>query len=126
MECMSKEWRKDDELGRIDLSMSKELREEEEDGEQADVYLGMKFGACRQLGETNRKVLVAWALALACLGGHLMHIWPGAPRILHVLCSTPVHAATSALAIFGAPHVRLSPSALLKWVHILRKGESEP
>ncbi len=31
MECMSKEWRKDDELGRIDLSMSKESREEEED-----------------------------------------------------------------------------------------------
>lgn len=47
--------------------------------------------------------MVAWALALACLGSHLMHMWPSAPKFLHLFCSTPVHAATSALAIFGVP-----------------------
>ena len=45
---------------------------------------------------------MAWLLASACLLHHAVH-WLGgaAPRWLHALASTPVHAALSALALLG-------------------------
>ncbi|KAL4430152.1 hypothetical protein ABPG77_004934 [Micractinium sp. CCAP 211/92] len=56
----------------------------------------------RRLRETTRRLGVAWLLASACLLHHLTH-WLGsaAPHWLHVLSSTPVHAAMSALALLG-------------------------
>jgi len=53
--------------------------------------------------ETTRRLGLAWLLASACLLHHLTH-WLGAaaPHWLHVLASTPVHAAMSALALLGA------------------------
>ncbi|KAL4434160.1 hypothetical protein ABPG75_000601 [Micractinium tetrahymenae] len=56
----------------------------------------------RRLRETTRRLGVAWLLASACLLHHVTH-WLGAaaPHWLHVLASTPVHAAMSALALLG-------------------------
>lgn len=52
--------------------------------------------------DTTRRLGVAWLLASACLLHHLTH-WLGgsAPRWLHALSSTPVHAALAALALLG-------------------------
>ncbi|EFN57825.1 hypothetical protein CHLNCDRAFT_21268 [Chlorella variabilis] len=56
----------------------------------------------RRLRDTTRRLGVAWLLASACLLHHLTH-WLGgsAPRWLHALSSTPVHAALAALALLG-------------------------
>lgn len=56
----------------------------------------------QRLRETTRRLGVAWLLASACLMHHAVH-WLGAsaPRWLHALASTPVHAALSALALLG-------------------------
>lgn len=45
--------------------------------------------------------MIAWALASACFTGHLAHILPWVPGWFHILASTPVHGAMSALALLG-------------------------
>lgn len=55
-----------------------------------------------RLREATGRLALAWLLASACLTGHLAHLWPSAPRLLHLLGSAPVHAAMSALAMLGA------------------------
>ena len=55
-----------------------------------------------RLREATGRLALAWLLASVCLTGHVGHLWPGAPRLLRMLGSTPVHAAMSALAMLGA------------------------
>lgn len=84
--------------------------------------------ACHGRRETTRRLGVAWLLASACLLHHLTH-WLGsaAPHWLHVLSSTPVHAAMSALALLGeppayaaAPRVRAVSPPLMLWATLCR------
>ena len=58
---------------------------------------------CRRMQEAGWKVATAWALASACVLGHLPHWWRGAPHLLHRLASPHLHAALSAVALLGAP-----------------------
>lgn len=60
----------------------------------------------QRLREATGRLALAWLLASACLSGHLAHLWPAAPRLLHLLGSAPVHAAMSALAMLGALPLR--------------------
>lgn len=56
----------------------------------------------QRLREATRRLALAWLLASTCLAGHLTHLWPAAPRFLHLLHKPAVAAATSALAMLGA------------------------
>ena len=56
----------------------------------------------QRLREATRRLALAWLLASTCLAGHLTHLWPAAPRFLHLLHKPVVAATTSALAMLGA------------------------
>ena len=56
----------------------------------------------QRLREATRRLALAWLLASTCLAGHLTHLWPAAPRFLHLLHKPVIAAATSALAMLGA------------------------
>lgn len=60
----------------------------------------------QRLREATRRLALAWLLASTCLAGHLTHLWPAAPRFLHLLHRPVVAAATSALAMLGAPQLQ--------------------
>ena len=71
------------------------------------------LSCCR---DTTRRLAVAWLLASACLLHHATHwLGPAAPHWLHVLASTPVHAAMSALALLGGWQSRSPTCDLHAW-----------
>ncbi|CAI5462728.1 unnamed protein product [Closterium sp. Yama58-4] len=61
----------------------------------------------RRLKDSGRRLLVAWALAAACLVGHASHMLQASslawklPPWTHALHSTPVHALLSLTALLG-------------------------
>ncbi|KAK9826672.1 hypothetical protein WJX74_009150 [Apatococcus lobatus] len=55
----------------------------------------------KRLEDALKRLAVAGMLASACFLGHLAHLWPGAPRLLHLLGSPRVHGTMSALALIG-------------------------
>lgn len=55
----------------------------------------------KRLADMEGRLAVAWALASACITGHVGCLWSGAPRWLKVLGSPPVHGTMSALALLG-------------------------
>ncbi|CAI7831909.1 unnamed protein product [Closterium sp. NIES-54] len=61
----------------------------------------------KRLKDSGRRLLVAWALAAACLVGHASHMLQASPLAwklpawTHALHSTPVHALLSLTALLG-------------------------
>ena len=55
----------------------------------------------RRIEESTKRVVVAWALAGACLIGHASHMFHASAPWLRVFCSTPVHAGLSVFALLG-------------------------
>jgi P-type Cu+ transporter len=55
----------------------------------------------KRIRESTQRVIVAWALASACLLGHISHFFHTSAPWLHVLHSNPVHITLSLFAMAG-------------------------